>query len=88
MTTRPPLTAAEKTYLAEQRAAGATYQRIAQELHCAYETVRKHARRQRDHQVGRPRGRPAQGILSTYPPEMVERAVAVKRAHPHWGRPM
>ncbi len=85
MTTRQPLTEAEKTYLAARRAAGATYRCIARELACAYETVRKHARRQRAHQVTRPRGRPAHGILSTYPPELVERAVAVKRAHPHWG---
>jgi hypothetical protein len=85
MTTRQPLTEAEKAYLAVRRAAGATYQSIAQELHCAYETVRKHARRQRDHPVPRARGRPAQGILSTYPPELVERAVALKQAHPHWG---
>ncbi len=85
MTTRQPLTEAEKAYLAVRRAAGATYRCIADELHCAYETVRKHARRQRDHKVSRARGRPAHGILSTYPPELVERAVAVKRAHPHWG---
>jgi transposase InsO family protein len=85
MTTRQPLTEAEKAYLATRRAAGVTYRGIAQELHCAYETVRKHARRQRDQQETRPRGRPAQGILSTYPSELVERAVAVKRAHPHWG---
>ena len=85
MTTRQPLTAAEKAYLAVRRAAGATYRCIAQELNCTYATVRKHARRQRDHQVPRARGRPAHGILSTYPAELVERAVAVKQAHPQWG---
>jgi transposase InsO family protein len=85
MTTRQPLTEAEKTYLAARRAAGATYRCLAQELGCAYETICKHARRQRDHQVTRARGRPARGILSTYPAELVERAVAVKQAHPHWG---
>lgn len=85
MTTRPPLTEAEKAYLAERRAAGATYPELARDLGCAVITIRKHARRQRDHQVARPRGRPAHGILSTYPAELVERAVAVKRAHPHWG---
>jgi len=85
MTTRQPLTEAEKAYVAVRRAAGASYRCLAQELGCAYETVRKHARRQRDHQVTRARGRPAHGILSTYPAELVERAVAVKRAHPHWG---
>ena len=85
MTTRQPLTEAEKAYLAERRAAGATYSSIAQDLHCGYETVRKHARRQRDQQVPRVRGRPARGVLSTYPAELVEQAVRVKRAHPHWG---
>jgi transposase InsO family protein len=85
MTTRPPLTEAEKAYLAERRAAGVTYPDIARDLGCAVITIRKHARRQRDHQVARPRGRPAHGILSTYPAELVEQAVAVKRAHPHWG---
>jgi predicted transcriptional regulator len=55
MTTRQPLTEAEKAYLAERRAAGATYQCIAQELGCAYETVRKHARRHGAHQVTRAR---------------------------------
>ena len=85
MTTRPPLTEAEKVYLAERRAAGATYPDIARDLGCAVVTVRQHARRQRDHQVPRARGRPARGILSTYPTELVDRAVAVKRTHPHWG---
>src|SRR5512139_1589227 len=85
MTTRQPLTEAEKAYLAARRAAGASYRCIARELNCAYETVRKHARRQRDHQVTRARGRPAHGILSTYASELVDQAVAVKRAHPHWG---
>jgi hypothetical protein len=85
MTTRQPLTEAEKAYLVARRAAGATYRCIAQELNCTYETIRKHARRQRDHQVSRARGRPPHGILSTYPAELVERAVAVKQGHPHWG---
>jgi hypothetical protein len=85
MTTRQPLTEAEKAYLAVRRAAGATYRCLAQELGCAYDTVRKHARRQRDHQVPQARGRPAHGILSTYPPDLVDQAVAVKQAHPHWG---
>ena len=85
MTTRQPLTEAEKAYLAERRAAGATYPSIARDLRCAVETVRKHARRQRDHAVPRARGRPARGILSTYPAELVEQAVTAKRDHPHWG---
>ena len=85
MTTRQPLTVAEQAYWAERRAAGATYPSIARDLRCAVETIRKHARRQRDHAVPRARGRPAQGILSTYPGELVEQALTVKRTHPHWG---
>lgn len=85
MTTRQPLTVAEQAYLAERRAAGATYPSIARDLRCAVETIRKHARRQRDHAVPRARGRPAHGILSTYPGELVEQAITVKRTHPHWG---
>lgn len=86
MTTRKPLTAAEKAYLTLRHTAGATYRLIAQELGCAYETVRKQARRQRAHPATvRSRGRPARGILSTYPAEVVNQALALKQAHPHWG---
>jgi transposase InsO family protein len=85
MTTRQPLTEAEKAYLTLRHKAGATYRVIAQELACAYETVRKHAHRQRAGQAARSRGRPAHGILSTYPAEVIDRAIAVKQAHPHWG---
>ena len=85
MTTRQPQTEAEKAYLAERRATGATYPDIAHDLGCAVETVRKPARRQRDHTVPRARGRPARGILSTYPAKLVEPAVTVKRSPPHGG---
>jgi transposase InsO family protein len=85
MTTRQPLTEAEKTYLTVRRSAGATYHSIGQELNCAAETVRKHARRHRAQQATPKRGRPARGILSTYPAPLVEQAVALKQAHPHWG---
>lgn len=85
MTTRIPLTAAEKTYLDRRRQAGATLRIIASELQCSFETVRKWARRLGTGRPTRPRGRPAAGILSTYPAPVAEAAVAIKRRHPHWG---
>lgn len=85
MTIRAPLTAAEKDYLRQRRQAGATLRTIANELQCSFETVRKWARRLRTGQIPRPRGRPATGILSTYPAHLVDEAVKLKRAHRHWG---
>jgi len=85
MATREALTQAEQEYIRMRKQAGATTGAIAHELHCSPETVRKHWRRQRRGQAPRPRGRPPRGILSTYPTEMVEQAVALKRTHPHWG---
>lgn len=85
MTSRPPLTSAEKQRLQALRQAGATLAMIADELHCARETVRKHWRRCRKQQASPARGRPRRGVLSTFPPALVERAVALKRLHAHWG---
>lgn len=83
MATRPSLTAAEQQHIQMRKQAGATLRQIADELQCAYETVRKWWRRR-----GLPppqRGRPVQGILSTYPPDLIALAIAIKQAHPHWG---
>ena len=85
MATRAPLSVAEKEYLQTRREENASLQTIANELRCALPTVRKHWRRLRTGMVPRPRGRPRQGVLSTFPPPLIERAVAIKRAHPHWG---
>lgn len=85
MAIRTPLTAAEKQFLQTRRTEQATLATIAAELHCARETVRQHWRRIRRQVVVRPRGRPRRGVLSTFPPALVERALALKRAHPHWG---
>jgi hypothetical protein len=60
MTTRQPLTEAEKAYLTLRHKAGATYRVIAQELACGYETVRKQAQRQRTGQAAR--SREVQGV--------------------------
>jgi hypothetical protein len=85
MIRRAPLTEAEKQYLLQRRRVGATLRQLADELHCALITARKWWRHGRDQVQPRPRGRPPRGILSSYPSELVERAVALKRSHPHWG---
>ena len=85
MTHRQPLTEAEKRLIGQRRAEGMFLEQVAEELACAYETARKWWRCQRDQRVVRPRGRPRQGILSTFPAEMVAEAITIKRAHPHWG---
>ena len=85
MARRGALTQAERDYLSRRRQAGATLATIAAELKCAHVTVRKWWRRQRRGQAAPVRGRSRHGILSTYPAELVERALELKRAHPHWG---
>ena len=85
MATRAPLTQAEKEHLKCRREAGAPVRQIADELHCSVETIRKWWRYLRTGQSPSARGRPRTGILSTYPSDLVEQALAVKRAHPHWG---
>lgn len=82
---RKPLTEAEKQYLYKRKQAGETLREIATTLGCAYETARKWWRHYRDGTHPCPRGRPAEGALSTYPQDVRERAVALKQAHPHWG---
>jgi transposase-like protein len=85
MSTRVPLTEAEKQYIYERKQGGVSLERIAEELGCAPMTARKWWRHQREGTQPRPRGRPSLGILGTYPATVRETAVAIKRAHPHWG---
>lgn len=85
MIKRTPLTEAEKQYLLQRKQAGATLRQVAEELGCAVVTARKWWRYARDQRQPRRRGRPAAGILSSYPAELVERAVTLKCSHPHWG---
>ncbi|MFN2241081.1 MAG: integrase core domain-containing protein [Anaerolineae bacterium] len=85
MSTRVPLTEAEKQYIYERKQAGVGLERIAAEIGCAPMTARKWWRYQRDGTQPRSRGRPLLGILGTYPVTVRETAVAIKRAHPHWG---
>ncbi|MEW6287426.1 MAG: integrase core domain-containing protein [Chloroflexota bacterium] len=82
---RQPLTAAEQEWIAQRKKEGKTLQEIAEELDCSRYTVRKYWRRQRDQQATRRPGRPRQGTLSSYAPEIQETAVRMKREHPGWG---
>jgi transposase-like protein len=85
MSKRAGLTQAEQLQIMRRKQAGASLADLAQALDCSRETVRKWWRRQRDGQAAGPRGRPRQGILSSYPAELVAQAVAFKQSHPHWG---
>lgn len=85
MSTRQPLSAPEKEFLYRRKQAGASHAEVARELGCARETVRKHWQAYRRDRQPRKRGRPARGILSSYPVEVADRAVALKQAHPHHG---
>lgn len=85
MTRRGALTQAERTFIGQRKAAGASLAQLAVDLDCERVTVRKWWRRQRAGQPAAPRGRPRQGILSTYPAELVQEAVELKQTHPHWG---
>lgn len=85
MAGRAPLTEAEKQQIYEREQAGVSHARVAQELGCSPETVRKWWRRHRRGQAGRCRGRPRRGVLSSYPDEVREGCVSLKRAHAHWG---
>ncbi len=85
MATRGRLTQEEKDVLIARRAAGVKMKHIAEELMCSPETVKKWWRIHRKGESQQPVGRPARGVLSSYPAEIVEQAVRIKRAHPHWG---
>ena len=85
MTTRMPLSEGEKQYIGLRHKQGVSLKQIAVELNCSYETVGKWWRYVRQEQRPARRGRPSHGVLSTYPQWLRESAVAIKRAHPHWG---
>lgn len=85
MIQRTPLTQAEKEYIGQRKAAGASLRQIGQELRCSVETTRKWWRYQRDARIPGARGRPKRGVLSTYAVAIRDKAVELKKAHPHWG---
>jgi len=83
-----PLTLAEKQIIREKKNGGVSLRQISIELRCSFQTVRKWWRILRDQRPVRQRGRPKRGALSTYPLRISEKAVEVKKAHPHWGPEM
>ena len=85
MSQRKPLTEQERDYIYEQKQKGRTLAEIAETLNCSYETARKWWRHRRDGTAPRPRGRPARGVLSTYPSAIREKAIALKRETPSRG---
>ena len=85
MATRGRLTQEEKDVLITQRAAGVRVKDIAQELKCSPETVKKWWRIHLRGESRQAVGRPARGVMSSYPAEVVDQAVRVKQDHPHWG---
>lgn len=82
---RTVLSEAEKQYLQRRKEEGASLGRIAEELRCSPETTRKWWRWLRKGERPKRRGRPKEAILSSYPKALREKAVALKKAHPHWG---
>jgi hypothetical protein len=85
MIQRAPLTAAEKEYIPRQKRGGMSLGQIAQELGCTYPTVRKWWRYQRDGYHPRLRGHPVEGAVSTFARFIREKAIELKKGHPHWG---
>ena len=85
MAQRTPINKAEKEYICQRKANGLSLRQIAQELRCSAETTRKWWRNQRDARTPGARGRPTRGVLSTYPEAIRNKAVELKKAHPHWG---
>ena len=77
----------EQIYLKKQ--AGQTLPEIAQSLDLSEACVRKWWRRGRDEGllglVERPRGRPSQGVLSTFSAEVQQCSLQLKREHKRWG---
>lgn len=88
MSQRTPLTQAEKQWISQRKATGESLMQISVELHCSPMTVRKWWRCERDQRQVRARGRPKRGVLSTFPAPVREKAVELKKAHPHWGPEM
>ena len=85
MAQRAPFTQAEKQMISQKKANGESLVAISRAMHCSYETVRKWWRIARDQRQVRARGRPKRGPLSTYPVQVSEKAIELKKAHAHWG---
>lgn len=82
---RAALSKAEKQMVSEKKQAGQSLRAISQELACSIETARKWWRYGRDQRTSRARGRPKVGTGSSFPSQVIEKAIELKQAHPHWG---
>ena len=88
MSTRKPLTMAEKQLVYDRKMKGVTLRQIARELRCSEQTARKWWRIQRDKKTVQPRGRPARGVLSTFPATVRKTALEIKTKQAHLGSKM
>ncbi len=82
---RKALTEAEKQYIYKGKIAGESLVKIAKKLNCSVETAKKWWRYKRDGQAPGKRGRPAQGVLSSYDEKIRHKAVELKRKYPGRG---
>jgi transposase len=84
-----PLRERERQQIYLGRCQGKSIRVLAGEIGCSPETVRKWWRRLRDEGRGglrpRPRGRPPQGVLASFPLELVEEILRLKQTHAGWG---
>ena len=86
---RAPLNRAERERIYQGRLRGRPLAELAAELQCSVMCVRKWARRLRDEGAlglrERRRGRPAQGLLSSFNAEVRQQALRLKQQHRGWG---
>lgn len=85
MVQRAPLTQAEKDLIWKLKVQGESLQQISKLVGCSQETAKKWWRKGKQGQRSAKRGRPQKGACSTYHQEILEKAIELKRAHPHWG---
>jgi hypothetical protein len=83
------LTSAEREEIYLRKKKGENLQTSADELKISYECARKWWRRGKQEGLSglmlRKRGRPVQGLLSQFTPEIRETSLSLKRKHKRWG---
>ncbi len=89
MSKRVPLSEVERERIYQGKLQGKTLAELAAELDCSEMCVRKWWRRLRDAGLPglrtRPHGRPPQGVLSRFAPQVRQTALQLKQRHPRWG---